>query len=248
MAARTLSSPLGAPSRVDDIEDRLVTAVAIGEYLPGSRLPTERELATTLGAGRMTVRAALARLVDRGLIETQRGRGGGSFVLDQWPPSSTDAVRRTLTARWTGLRDTVEAICRLHGTISRAAAENRDDDDVATLTARLEGYRTAASGRDAQRADELLHLAIIDTARNATLKEVLLELEARISIGAPAHLWGQPDGMAEMERRALREHEALVAAIAAGAADDAEAIARHHVEIDLELISAALDRSGAAPE
>ncbi|QKS18446.1 GntR family transcriptional regulator, partial [Curtobacterium sp. Csp2] len=31
-------------SRVDEVEDRLVTAVAVGEYLPGSRLPPEREL------------------------------------------------------------------------------------------------------------------------------------------------------------------------------------------------------------
>ncbi|MBI5160086.1 MAG: GntR family transcriptional regulator, partial [Micrococcales bacterium] len=58
----TLPSPLATVSRVDDIEDRLVTAVAIGEYLPGSRLPAERELAAALGAGRMTVRAALTRL------------------------------------------------------------------------------------------------------------------------------------------------------------------------------------------
>ena len=55
-----------APTRVDEITDRLITAIAIGEYLPGARLPVERDLAASLGAGRMTVRAALARLLDRG--------------------------------------------------------------------------------------------------------------------------------------------------------------------------------------
>ena len=50
------------PTRVDEITDRLITAIAIGEYLPGARLPVERDLAASLGAGRMTVRAALARL------------------------------------------------------------------------------------------------------------------------------------------------------------------------------------------
>src|SRR5918911_610802 len=87
------------PTRVDEITDRLITAIAIGEYLPGARLPVERDLAGSLGAGRMTVRAGVARLLDRGLIETRRGRGGGSYVRDQWPDSSTDAVRRTLRAR-----------------------------------------------------------------------------------------------------------------------------------------------------
>lgn len=236
--------PVSTPSRVDAIEDRLITAVAVGEYLPGARLPTERELAATLGVGRMTVRSALARLVDRGVIQTLRGRGGGSFVVDQWPPSSTDAVRRTLEARWSDLNDTMEAICRLHGTVSRAAAENRDEADVARLEQSLADYRSAETGRPAQHADELLHLAIIDSAHSATLKSVLLDLEARVSIGAPAHLWGAPGNTAEMERRALHEHEQLVRAILEGHADNAEAIARAHVGIDLELLAGARERAG----
>src|SRR6185436_18338882 len=65
-----LAQQLDMPTRVDEITDRLVTAIAIGEYLPGARLPVERDLAAALGAGRMTVRAALARLLERGLIET----------------------------------------------------------------------------------------------------------------------------------------------------------------------------------
>ena len=59
--AGLLARQLTMPSRVDEITDRLVTAIAIGEYLPGARLPVERELAAALGVGRMTVRAASAR-------------------------------------------------------------------------------------------------------------------------------------------------------------------------------------------
>lgn len=44
-----LSTQLDSSSRVDEITDRLVTAIAIGEYLPGARLPVERELAASLG-------------------------------------------------------------------------------------------------------------------------------------------------------------------------------------------------------
>src|SRR5919205_2022783 len=145
-----LHQQLDTSSRVDEITDRLITAIAIGEYLPGARLPVERDLAASLGAGRMTVRAALARLLDRGLIETRRGRGGGSYVLDQWPESSTDAVGRTLRARLDELRDRCDAICRLQGTVARAAAEFRTKDDVSVLQARFEAYRTAESGLDAQ--------------------------------------------------------------------------------------------------
>lgn len=238
-----LGRPLATSSRVDDITDRLVTAIAIGEYLPGSRLPSERALAESLQVGRMTVRAALARLVGRGLLETQRGRDGGSFVREQWLTSSSASVHRTLSARWESLRDTSEALSRLYGAISGAAAENRSEADVELLRERLEAFRLAGSGLPSQRADELLHLAIIDAAGNATLRDVVFELESRVSIGAPAHLWGSPEGMRAMEARALVDHVNLVDAICAGQADEATAIGREHAKIDLELLAIALRRS-----
>ncbi|MCU1635471.1 MAG: transcriptional regulator [Cryobacterium sp.] len=245
-AAKALTTPLASLSRIDELTDRLVTAIAIGEYLPGSRLPSERDLAASLQVGRMTVRAALARLVERGLLETQRGRGGGSFVREQWLSSSGASVQRTLSTRWDSLRDTCEAVSRLQGTVARAAAENRTDADVQHLRDRLDAFRLAESGLHSQKADELLHLAIISASGNETLKAVLLELESRVSIVAPAHLWGSPEGMGAMEARALADHENLVEAICDRRADDAGRIAREHAHIDLELLEVALKRSANA--
>jgi GntR family transcriptional regulator, transcriptional repressor for pyruvate dehydrogenase complex len=239
-----LHQQLDTSTRVDEVTDRLITAIAIGEYLPGARLPGERELAAALGAGRMTVRAALARLVERGLLETRRGRGGGSFVCDQWPDSSTETVGRTLSHRLVELRDRCDAICRLQGAVCRAAAESRTDDDIAILWQRFGDYRSADSGLAAQQADSRLHLAINDAAHNDVLTGVLLNLKATVSIGAPAHLWGEPSTMAAMEKRALDEHEQLVRAIEDRRADDADALARHHGAIDYHLITAAMRRAG----
>lgn len=241
-AAGQSSSPPGR-ARADDVTDRLVTAIAVGEYLPGARLPSERELASSLGVGRMTVRAAIGRLVDRGLLETQRGRTGGSFVVEQWTASSAAAVHRTLEDRWDDLRDRCEAIARLHGALCRAAAEARTPEQVQEVRARLADYAAAPSGLAKQQADSGLHLAIVDAAGNRTLVRVLRELEAALSIGAPAHLWGEPGGRRAMEERAMHEHEALVDAIEDGRADDAESIARRHVGIDLELLEAARRRA-----
>ncbi|OBF37794.1 GntR family transcriptional regulator [Mycobacterium sp. ACS1612] len=243
-----LQQQLDSSSRVDEITDRLITAIAIGEYLPGARLPVERDLAASLGVGRMTVRAALARLLDRGLIETRRGRGGGSYVLDQWPESSTDAVGRTLRDRLDDLRDRCDAICRLQGTVCRAAAESRSEHDMLVLRTRFEAYRSADSGLAAQQADSRFHLAIMDAAHNDVLKQLLLDLKATVSIGSPAHPWGEPTTMRAMELRALREHEQLVQAIADGRGDDAEHLARHHGAIDFELITTAMHRAGVLTE
>lgn len=242
--ASTLDSPLDAPqSMVDVITDRLVTAIAMGEYLPGSRLPPERDLAASLEVARVTVRTALARVAELGLLETVRGRGGGSFVKEQWTARSGQSVYRTLSARWDELMDLHEAVRLLHGTIARAAAEKRTTSDVRTLRSRLEDYRTAESGLDSQQADQRLHLAIGEAAHNATLHQTLAELESRISLGAPAHLWGTAETMRKMERRALADHESLVEAICNQDIERAGTVGTEHGRIDLDLFEELLKKA-----
>ena len=77
---------------------------------------------------------------------------------------------------------------------------------------------------------------------------MLNDLTARVSIGAPAHLWGEPDTMRAVEERALREHELIVAAITEGRADDADALARAHGTIDFGHITTAMRRAGVLTE
>ncbi|HZY66407.1 MAG TPA: GntR family transcriptional regulator [Rubrobacteraceae bacterium] len=57
------------------IEDLLVR----GRYRAGDRIPPETELVGSLGVSRATVRAGLARLVERGLLE--RRQGSGTFLV-----------------------------------------------------------------------------------------------------------------------------------------------------------------------
>lgn len=57
------------------IEDDLGRRIERGDLAAGSRLPTERSLATSLGVSRMTVRAALERLARRGMIVRRQGSG-----------------------------------------------------------------------------------------------------------------------------------------------------------------------------
>lgn len=58
----------------DDLLDRIVK----GQFQPGDMLPPEAVLCTQYGVSRITIRNAVARLVDRGLVV--RKRGVGTFV------------------------------------------------------------------------------------------------------------------------------------------------------------------------
>jgi DNA-binding FadR family transcriptional regulator len=62
-------------SYVDAVERELKRSILVGELGTGTRLPPERVLSERFGVNRVTVRAALARLRDAGLVEVRQGRG-----------------------------------------------------------------------------------------------------------------------------------------------------------------------------
>jgi GntR family transcriptional regulator len=64
----------GVPAYLQ-IEERLAGLIEAGRLVVGDRLPAERELATSAGVSRMTARAALRALADRGLVARDVGRG-----------------------------------------------------------------------------------------------------------------------------------------------------------------------------
>ncbi len=70
--------PRGAPLYVQ-VERRIEDLLLQGRYRAGDRIPPETELVAALGVSRVTVRAGLARLVERGLLE--RRRGSGTFLV-----------------------------------------------------------------------------------------------------------------------------------------------------------------------
>lgn len=60
------------------VEKRIEELLVRGRYRVGDRIPPEAELVKSLGVSRLTVRAGLARLVERGLLE--RRQGSGTFL------------------------------------------------------------------------------------------------------------------------------------------------------------------------
>jgi DNA-binding GntR family transcriptional regulator len=62
------------------VAEAIRAAILEGQYPGGRRLPSEQTLATAHNVGRVTVRGALGRLADDGLVEVVAGRGW--FVRD----------------------------------------------------------------------------------------------------------------------------------------------------------------------
>jgi len=62
------------------ISEILMNRIEVGEYQPGSRLPTESDLGRQFGVNRHTAREALRKLKSDGIVFSVKGRG--TFVAD----------------------------------------------------------------------------------------------------------------------------------------------------------------------
>lgn len=65
---------LGMPIYLQ-VKSYILEKIKAGEYKPGNKLPTERELAQELGISRNTVSAAYKELLLEGTLEARQGRG-----------------------------------------------------------------------------------------------------------------------------------------------------------------------------
>lgn len=75
-----IPTPLPKRKAVDEAVDRIRDGILGGDYRAGTDLPGERELSTTMGVSRLTLRAALSRLEAEGLVKPVHG--SGTRVLD----------------------------------------------------------------------------------------------------------------------------------------------------------------------
>lgn len=208
--------------------EQLGTAIRLGVYPRGSTLPSERDLAVRLNVSRATLREAMAAMREAGLVETTRGRGGGTVVtLRPRTPSARAAARISPDTRQAWLDSLVFRRVVEPGAAYVAAQQAAEGALSADQGARLEAAlaEVAAADRPAEhrQADSRFHLTLATvsgssqlveavTAAQSSLHEMLLAipvLEANIAHSDRQHaavvravLGGKPD----RARRVMEEH------------------------------------------
>jgi GntR family transcriptional repressor for pyruvate dehydrogenase complex len=206
--------------------EQLATTIRLGVYPLGSTLPSERELAARLGVSRATLREAMAALREAGLVETRRGRGGGTMVTLKPRTPSARAAARISEKRRRDWLDTLEFRRIVEpGAAQLAARQSLTGDGRDQLEQALAEVAGARRPADHRQADSRFHLtlaALTGSSRvieavtlvQSTLHEMLLAipvLEANI-----AH--------------SDRQHEALVRAVLAGRSERARKIMEEHCD------------------
>jgi GntR family transcriptional regulator, transcriptional repressor for pyruvate dehydrogenase complex len=221
--ARTLFTPLDAGSRAETVARRLTQAISLGLLLDGERLPTESDLADQFGVSPVTLREALATLRTIGLVETRRGRHGGSFVCSPGDTRRAELERPLRLLSLHDLRDIGDHRAAIAGAAAKLAAERAVSEDLVTLreyAGRLPGSGTLTLRR---RADARIHIEIAAVAQSPRLTREEMDLWSEV--GDLLWLPVTDDQLAVI----VAEHEALIDAIESQRPEAARLIAEQHV-------------------
>jgi DNA-binding GntR family transcriptional regulator len=198
-----------SPSLVEQVRDAVLDEIASGRWPSGSRVIQE-QLAQELGVSRQPVQQALLLLREQGVLREAPGRG-----LEVAP----------LVA------EQIEQVYELRAVIEGLAARRAAERGAARAAA--EGPALVATGRAAVAVGDLPALVAADQAFHRFLYE--LSGNALIAPAMAAHWTQLQRAMAEVlvrdeqPRDIWDQHAAILAAVAAGDGDSAEARAREHL-------------------
>jgi len=232
-------SPLRAIKRTqrnEEVRLQIEQAIRRGDFGPGERLPSERELVETFGVSRVSVREAIRSLEALGLVRVYQGRG--AFVTDR-----RSGLGEPM-ARWLDVhRDEVLELLAVRGALDEqaaaAAVEHADDAGLAAVTAAHHAFTDAvahgASKEELVALDVDLHVAIADASGNRLLYDLLSDLhhylaESRYLAFAPK---GRPESSAA-------EHAEIVAALVDRDAAAARAATARHIAAVRDVVSDSL--------
>ena len=172
-------SPVPARNAFEVTVERLASAIRLGVLKTGDQLPAERDLAELLGVSRVTLREAIKALREVGLVETRRGRGGGTFVGRPRAPRRRGA-RQISRSMGAALQDALDMRRVVEpGAAELAARRSLGANDRSVLRECLDAA-TGAAERDRRLADTRLHMAIAATAGSPTLAAAVAGVQLRL--------------------------------------------------------------------
>lgn len=217
---------LHQPKAHEYVAEQIRRHIALRLIAPGESLPSERELAAMFGVGRPTIQLALKDLAADRLVESRRGRRGGTFVSE---PAEDTVVLDELISRLLARREELEELLdyrqAVEPLISRLAARLRRRDDLTAMRATIRGMAAARDEPEYMRFDTEFHLAVANATQNRYLvramEDIRLQLNDALSLLPESETW---------HRRISGEHEAIFAAIDARDAHAAETATLLHVD------------------
>jgi DNA-binding FadR family transcriptional regulator len=225
------------PAYSKDLAELILERCVAGASGPGSRLPTERELAGDLGVTRTMVRHALALLEAEGRISREVGRG--TFLRSSDPGVARKRMERDASRSGdVGPADVMAARRLIEPQVLPLVVAWATAWDFDEMRRCLAGGAGAHSYDEFEVWDFALHHAIVVASRNPLLVAMYREVER----ARKGELWGNLKR--RNDSRARRDayhadHERLVDALSARELQPAmEAMEAHLARVEANLLGA----------
>ena len=230
--------------------DNIRRAIALGRFLPGDKLPPERELSEQMQVSRTTIREAVRVLEGEGLITVKRGALAGLVVMR--PPSlSSSEMGAYLRVQIRLIYDILDFRIANECFAARLACRRRTQSHLDRL-ARLVDTMTDLCAQKAKRedisnisqflaADAEFHLTIADAADNSLISKAVGDAHAAMFL---------PIGRVfkRLEDRANAHHETIYAAIRDQDTEKAEKEMSLHIRTTRKSLRNLLPPNAEVPE
>jgi GntR family transcriptional repressor for pyruvate dehydrogenase complex len=202
------------------VAESIATAIAKGRYVPGSRLPAERDLAEEFKVSRPTIREAMIALEIRGLVGAKKGSG---IYVTSTPPELTSTPELDV-----GAFELIEARTLFEGEAAALAATSIDAPQLEELRKLLVEMEQAGETSAAFEADKQFHLAIAKATANSLVVSVV-EMLWTIREQSPlcVHMFAKARREGVTPR--VNEHQLIVDALAARDPQTARDAMRSHL-------------------
>ena len=204
------------------VADRIEAMIVSDGLAPGARLPSERELSSSLAVSRASLREALIALDLTGVIEV---RGGSGVYVCAQPPK----IGLTDNESGPGPFEVLSARRLIEAEVAGIAARVASDSAIDAILRAVEAMeRDHANKSSNEQADRNFHLAIARATGNSAM------------VGAIDYLWSQRGRLwhklkehfqtEELRQETLNDHRRIFEAIAVHDPAAARRAMRAHLE------------------
>ncbi|MDO6619166.1 MULTISPECIES: FadR/GntR family transcriptional regulator [unclassified Shewanella] len=196
------------------IVEEIEASITRGEYVPGSRLPPERELAEKFDVSRPTIREAIIALEVREKIEVKTG--SGVYVLQ--------SVNQSQLKNKINAFELTQARALVEGEIAALAANTITEEELVELNKTLIMMENKSY---VEEADQMFHNIIANSTRNGALIKMFESLWA-LRASSPKIIDDYDSVCSKDNQKTLDEHTAIYEALAAADASEARAAMHKH--------------------